>query len=236
MALTPQNNDAFFREVDEELRRSQLDSFGRRWGKWIALGVLVALVALAAILWYRHEQNVQAGIAGEKLDQALTALSENRAAQARPALTELASHRRDGYRAAAKLALADLALQDGQDSRAIAGFKAVAEDASLDQAYRDLALVREISAAFDTLPPAQVIARLKPLAVAGSPWFGSAAEMTAAAHLKMNRPDLATPLFEAIAKDERVPMTLRTRAAQMAAAAGRDVTIPGMDRAGGEQQ
>jgi hypothetical protein len=236
LALTPQNNDAFFREVDDELRRSRLDGFGRRWGVWIAAGVIVALIAFAGWLWYAHEKTKQAGLAGEKLDQAVTALAENRGAQAKPVLAELAKDGNPGYRAAAKLALADLALQDGKDAQAVAGFRSVADDTSLDQPYRDLALVREISAGFDAMPPAQVIARLKPLVVPGSPWFGSAGEMTAAAHLKMNRRDLATPIFVAVAKDERVPMTLRTRAAQMVTASGVDVAIPGMDRTSGEQQ
>ena len=32
MALTPQNNEAFIREVDEELRREQMSNIGRRYG------------------------------------------------------------------------------------------------------------------------------------------------------------------------------------------------------------
>ena len=74
----------------------------------------------------------------------------------------------------------------------------------------------------DTLPPQQVIDRLKGLAVAGNPWFGSAGEMVAAAYLKQNQPQRAAPIFAAMAKDQSIPESLRARAVQMAGALGVD--------------
>ena len=84
-------------------------------------------------------------------------------------------------------------------------------------------MIRATTMQFDTLPPAQVVARLKPLAVPGGAWFGSAGELTAAAHLKMNRRDLAAPLLALIAQDVNVPPTIRGRAASMATALGQSV-------------
>ena len=50
MALTPQNNQAFLREVDEELRRDQVASFGRRYGLWVAVAIVTARLACGAAL------------------------------------------------------------------------------------------------------------------------------------------------------------------------------------------
>jgi len=72
------------------------------------------------------------------------------------------------------------------------------------------------------LPPQQIIDRLKPLATPGNPWFGSAGEMVGMAYLKQNKRNLAGPLFAAIAKDEDVPQTLRSRARQLAGLLGYD--------------
>jgi hypothetical protein len=69
-----------------------------------------------------------------------------------------------------------------------------------------------------------VITRLQPLAVAGSPWFGSAGELVALAHLKANQPARAAPIFAALAKDEKLPSSIRSRALQMAGALGIDAT------------
>ena len=75
---------------------------------------------------------------------------------------------------------------------------------------------------FDALKPQQVVDRLKPLAVEGAPWFGSAGELVAIAYMKMRKPELAGPMFAAMAKDENVPQSIRSRARQMAGLLGID--------------
>jgi hypothetical protein len=67
-----------------------------------------------------------------------------------------------------------------------------------------------------------VIDRLKPLAVPGKPWFGSAGELVAQAYLKQGKTEAAGALFGSIAKDKTVPDTLRRRARQLAGQLGVD--------------
>ena len=83
--------------------------------------------------------------------------------------------------------------------------------------------IRRPAAEFDTLTPADVVARLRPLAVAGKPWFGSAGEMTGIAYLKMGRTREAGAVFAALAKDEGVPESIRSRSVQLAGVLGVDV-------------
>jgi hypothetical protein len=87
---------------------------------------------------------------------------------------------------------------------------------------RDYAVVRETAIRFDALPPQQVVDRLKPMAVPGNPWFGSAGEMTGLALLKLGKPDLAGAMFAAVAKDQDAPDSLRDRMRQMANQLGAD--------------
>ena len=67
-----------------------------------------------------------------------------------------------------------------------------------------------------------MVAKLKPLAIPGKPFFGSAGELLGAAYLKQGRNDLAGPLFASLAKDKTVPDTLQRRARQMAGLLGID--------------
>jgi len=64
---------------------------------------------------------------------------------------------------------------------------------------------------------------LSPLAVPGGPWLGSGGEMLAAAYMRDGKPQLAAPVWGMIAKDDRMPPSLRSRASQMAAMLGTDV-------------
>src|SRR6185369_2617984 len=88
--------------------------------------------------------------------------------------------------------------------------------------YRDLATIREVALGFEAMPADQVVARLKPLAVPGKPFFGNAGELLGVAYMKQNRNDLAGPLFAAISRDKTVPDSLRRRTRQMAGLLGVD--------------
>jgi hypothetical protein len=215
LALTPQNSDAFIREVDEELRRDQIFGFWRRYGRLVAALIGLGLVAFGGFLYWQQYRAKQAGLQGERLSAAIEQLSTNRTAAARPELDKLAASDSDGYRAAARIALAAVALQEGKIKDSAARFAAVAADASVAQPLRDLALVRQTTVEFDQLAPDTVVSRLQNLAVKGSPWFGSAGELVGAAHLKAGRPSQAARIFAAIGADSGVPESIRSRAVQI---------------------
>ena len=75
------------------------------------------------------------------------------------------------------------------------------------------------------MPPADVVARLQPLAVPGKPYFGSAGELLAMAYLEQGKNREAGALFASIAKDETQPEGLRSRTRQMAGVLGVDAIV-----------
>jgi hypothetical protein len=222
LAVTPQDNEAFFREVDDALRQDKLTSFWTRYGRWLIVLIVLGLLSFGGWLWWNHQAEQKAGERGEELAKAFDALGTDDKAEAAKQADALAAAEQPGYRAAALLIKAALALEGGNDKAAIAQYKTIVADDKLGQPYRDLALVRQTALEFDQMQPQQVIDRLKPLAVEGNPWFGSAGEMVAIAYMKMRKPELAGPLFAAMSKDEGVPESLRTRAVQMAGLLGVD--------------
>lgn len=226
MALTPQSNEAFLREVDEEYRRDQMLSAWRQYGRWIIAVVVIALAALAGFLFWQHRTGVAADKQGETLQTAYDALGSGDAAGASAPLDELATSKIEGYRTLATFTQADILLQKNDLKGAAAKFAAVAADDSASQPFRDLALIRQTSAEFDTLQPGVVVQRLSGLAVPGGPWFGSAGELVAAAYLKEGKRDQAGQMFAKIAEDSNVPQSLRQRAVQMAGAMGVEAKPP----------
>jgi hypothetical protein len=222
LALTPTDTEAFRREVDENLRRDQMTGLAKKWGVVIGVLVLLLLIGLAAFLWWRSHHAHQAGLEGEQLTQVLSDVDIGRAQPNDARLTALASSSRDGYRAMARLTQAGI-LAKTDAPAAAANYLAIAKDDGLPQATRDLALIRATTLQFDTIAPTEVVSRMKPLAVANAPWFGSAGELTGIAYLKMGRRDLAGPLFAAIARDTNVPTGLRGRAAGLATGLGQTV-------------
>lgn len=222
MASTPPNSDAFIREVDDELRRDQALHIWQNYGKWIIAAVVAALALFAAWLWWQNDQTMKAGAEGEELSAVLDGLSAGRGDALKPKIDALAGSKIEGVSAAARIVRADLLLQKNDLKGAAAEFGKVAGDTSLAQPYRDMALVRQTAAEFDTMTPDAVIARMKPLAAPGNAWFGSAGELVGIAYLKQGKRELAAATFAAIAKDETVPETIRSRVVQLASALGVD--------------
>lgn len=222
MARPPATDQAFLREVDEELRRDQLATAARRWGLLAAIAIVAGLLAFAGYLYWQHRAEQARGVEGEQLAAAYDQVAAGSVPAATGSLRALEQADGSGTRAMALLTQGDLLLQQNDLRGAVAKFAVVAADASVAQPFRDLATLRQTAAEFDTLPPQQAIERLRTLAVPGSPWFGSAGEMTAIAYLRQNRRDLAGKLFGQIARNQDVPETIRQRAVQMAGAMGVD--------------
>ena len=67
MALSPTNNAALLQEVDEAVRKDQLDSIWERFGRWIIAGVVAALIAFGGYLYWGHAQDRKSGENAEAL-------------------------------------------------------------------------------------------------------------------------------------------------------------------------
>jgi hypothetical protein len=225
LALPPSNttDEAFLREVDEELRRDQALQLWRRWGRWIIAAVIVGLLAFAGMLLWNSHQDSVAGKKGEQLDQALDDLKTDRA-KADAALKTLAASGGAGYGTMAKLAQAGEFAAKNDPRSAVAILSGIAGDSSVPRPVRDLATIRQTTLEYDSLKPAAVVDRLKQYAQPASPWFGSAAELVATAYLRQGKRDLAAALYGQLAKSEKVPPSIRQRAVQMASVLGIDAT------------
>lgn len=222
MAVTPQNSEAFLREVDEELRREQALTFGRRYGAVLIGAVVAGLLAFGGYLVWQNWQQQTAGALGIKLSKTFEQLGKGDVKATEKPLGELAASSAEGYSVSARFVQGDIALQKSDLKGAAKIFGAVAADTSLSPAFRNLALIRQTNAEFDTLKPETVIDRLKPLAIKDAPWLGSAGELLAVAYMQTNRNAEAAKIFALMAEDETLPETLRTRAAQMAGTLGVD--------------
>jgi hypothetical protein len=213
-------SETFLREVDENLRRDQLRDFFVAYGKWLFAGVLLFLAASGGLIWWNQHQVQRSQAQVEQLDQVYKDIGSGDTSGSSQQLAALSNSGSKAVRASAEFARAAVSLQQGNVKAAAAMYKNIAADDGLPSPYRDAALIRQTAVEFDQLPPQEVIARLEPLTKPGEPWFGTAGEMTALALLKQGRRPEAGQLFAAIARDQRVPVTIRTRAAEVAGSLG----------------
>jgi len=224
LAQPPEINETFVREVEENLRRDQMRDFGKKYGGWIAVLVILFLAASGGYIYWqqreaeRHQQQV------EELAQVYKTIASDNLNGVPEKLDELAKSGSKAVRASALFTRAAIALDKNDTKLAIAKYQEVANDKGLPGPYRDAALIRQTTLQFDQLNPEEVISRMKPLAKPGNPWFGTAGELTAVALLKQGKRGEAGQLYATIAKDKSVPDTIRARAVQIASSLGVDAS------------
>jgi hypothetical protein len=218
LALPTDSSDTFLREVDENLRRDRARDLAKRYAKWIALGVVLFLAAVAGWLYWQERQREQAAKESEQLAEIYRGIGTGNVKAVPQRLDALAADGTDVTRASALFAAAAMALQQNDRKGAVEKFRAVQNDSGLPQPYRDLALVRLTTIEFDQIKPEEVITRMQPLAKAGEPWFGGR-------------------LFAAIAFDRETPDTIRARAVQLAGSLGVDASaaLPSISETMGAQ-
>ncbi len=214
MAVTPNTDEAFLREVDEELRRDQLVSVWSRHGRLILGAIGGGLLIFAAVLGWRYISHNKAEAQAVKLQTAFDSIAANKPADASAALAELDASGVPGYSAAARMTEANQLYATGKIKEAASRFATIAGDTSLGQPVRDYATIRQTNIEFDSMAPQNVIDRLKPLATKDSAWLGSAGEMIAMAYLKLGKTSDAKAMFKTIAETETVPESIRQRAVQ----------------------
>lgn len=222
----PSEDEVLIREIDEAVREDALLEFLRNHGVKL-LGGIIALIAMlgAWMLWDNHRESqleAQSETLISALDYADQRDFKTASEKVEPLLADGTSA---GAQAAARFLQAAAALEQGETAKAIGLYKAIADNADTPPALRDLARVREVATGYDSMKPADVIAKLGPLAKPDNAFFGSAGELVAMAHLESGNRAAAGKLFADIAKDEDQPETLRSRARQMAGLLGVDAIV-----------
>ncbi len=215
-------DNAFIREIDEAVRQDSMAKMAKQYGIPVLSAIVAGLVGFGGYLFWHERQQSGLETRSEELVRAIDTLGAGHPQNADQQLAKLIGGSGDGTKASANLLRAGIAMEQGRKADAIKLYDAVAADSGVPAPYRDLATIRSVAANFDAMKPDDVIARLKPLAIPGNPWFGSAGELVGAAYLKQGQNNLAGPLFASIAKDDTVPETVRGRARQLAGLLGVD--------------
>jgi hypothetical protein len=219
-------DEVLIREIDEAVREDAALEFLQKHGIKLLAVIGLAVTALGGYLLWDHYRQKDLETQSETLISALDSADQSdfktASEKVAPLITGNAS---PGARAAARFVQAGAALEQGDTAKATGIYKEIVADPETPPVLKDLARLREVTVNYDRMKPADVIAQLSPMAKPGSPLFGSAGELVAMAHLENGNRAEAGKLFAAIAKDENLPETLRSRARQMAGLMGVDAVV-----------
>lgn len=204
-----------FREIDEEIRRDQLNRIWQRFGGLIiAVALLIVLGTAGYVAWQRWSQST----AQEETFRLVTTVGNAEGGDAAAVAGELAAFAQDahgGRGTIARLYEAGLLAGAGNREEAARVYEEVA--ASAGQPYRDLATLLAVLNRLDEGDPAELRTRLSPLTAEASPWRHSARELDALLMLRAGDRAGAAKIFTELSEDPGAPQGVRSRAAELAA-------------------
>jgi hypothetical protein len=198
-----------FDEVEEDLRAERAEKLLKKYAG-LLIAVAVAIVAAAAgwQLWTRYQLRQDAAAAARFV-------SAQDGANPLPTLDQLATAGPEGYKTLARLRAAALKADAGDLQGAESLWNAVAADSGADPLLRDFASLMATGRDLDHGDPAQLEARLKPLADPANPWSSLAREQLAMLDLRQGKIDAARKTLQALSIDIAAPSGLRARASAL---------------------
>lgn len=199
-----------FNEVDDEVRRERML---RLWERYQLPIVALAVLVVAAVGgWRGYEYYVaqKAAAAGADFERAVTLSEEGKHAEAQTAFGKVAAEAPAGYAMLARFRAAS-ELAQVTPAEAVKAYDALAADASLAPAWKDLAALRAGMLLVDSAPYAELEKRLKPIAEPGRTYRHSARELLALSAWRSHDAAAARTYIDIIAADGETPPGTRQR-------------------------
>jgi hypothetical protein len=199
-----------FQEVDEEVRREQLQKLWERYQNLIIAGLILILAGVGGWRAYELWETKRAAEVGVAFEAAQSLSEAGKHAEAEDAFAKIAAEGTGSYRPLARVRrTAELADRDAK--AAIASYEQIADDGSLGFSLQDLAALRSGSLLIDQGSYNEARSRLEPIAADGRPYRYTAREFLALAAWRAGDTAGAKRWFDLIITDIQTPPTTRTR-------------------------
>ncbi len=220
-----------FDEVEDDLRAEQMRTLFVRYG---GLLVVAAILLVAAVGGWEAWKWYEARRAARSADSFVAAMkiADGRPGPARQAAVPLFAaiarnpDTNEGYRTLARLRQAGLLADSGDLAGASALWTQVQDDGSADRLLRSVAGLQWAEHNLDAGDPAQLAARLQPLAAPDNPFHGLAEEAQALLALRQGRVAAARDTLTQLSHDDSVPDGVRQRAGSLLAQLGTPPATP----------
>ena len=205
------------REIEEDIRRDQLNKLWEKYGIYLA-GLAIGIVVLAsAIVGWRAWERSRDEAASASYNEIVVKVAKEKPAEAAAALGDFARTAPSGYAALAQLRQAGALVEAGDDKGAVAVYDALAANSEAPSMLRDMARVKAALLLTDQSSYDQLKSRLAGLEDSGNVWRNNAREILGLSAWKAGRYTEAAPYFDAIVNDSEASAGIRDRAHVMQA-------------------
>jgi hypothetical protein len=205
------DHDSLLREVEEEIRREQMQKMWQRYNGLILGAAALIVLAVAGYKFLETRRIAAEQSAGAEYAAAESLSDDKKKDEAKAAFKKLADGGPSGYGSLAKLQLAGAQVKDGKAADAIATYDSLAADSGVDNLLKSFAQLQAASLRMPDADYAEIQNRLTPLAGDDAPFSKSARELLGIAAYKAGKYDEARKYLEPLLIDPNASEALQER-------------------------
>jgi hypothetical protein len=212
------DTDSFIEEVSEEVRRDRLYNFFRKYA-WV--GVLTVLIIVGGTAFLEFKKATAKSKAEEVGSAVMKALEGSDEKERAKLLANIEVTNPEVKSIVAMLKAAEETTLQNY-AAASKSLKAISEDLSTSQIYRDIAEFKFLLLSHDRIEDSLLLKGFEELASAGNPFRLLAEEQIAIIKLKNRENDAAVAKLRSILEDAELTDTIRQRVTQLLISLGID--------------
>jgi hypothetical protein len=205
------DRDSLLREVDEELRREQMQKIWERYNGLILGAAALVVLAVGGYKLLESRRIASAEAAGSEFQAAQSLSDQKKKEEADKAFETIIQNGPPAYASLAKLQLAGAQVKAGKTAEAIATFDSLGKDPGADQLLKSFAQLQAASLRMPDADYAEIQNRLTPLAADDAPFAKSAREMLGIAAYKAKKYDEARKFLEPLLIDPNASEAIQER-------------------------
>ena len=204
-------NEAFDKEVDEELQREWISKLWEQYSGYILAGAVAIVLGVGAYKVTENRRQATAEAQGARYIAAIKQLTDGKVDDATQSLAALGKTS-SGFGAVARLRLAAADAATGKTADAVIKYDAFSRERGVDPLLADFARLQTAMLTLDIAPWDQIQAKLLPLSNDNNAWRYNARELLGLAALKAGKTDEARTQFEKLISEQSVPAGMAERA------------------------
>ena len=207
--------DAFIREIDEELKNEKIKKIWDKYGLFIIAFVVVAVFAAVSFESFKAWQDSRNQEMSDTFAYALNLQNQGRFAEAEEVLTSLKNSKRGIYADIAQMQLVNMAAEQNQTQKAIELLQEIVRNDDFNPQMRDVAVLKLASFQLPSTPADEIKNLLLPLSAEPNAWQNTAKELLAMLAVREKNFAEAQKLYQEISSSPNAADTLKARAQDM---------------------
>lgn len=207
--------EAFIREVTEEVKNDNLKQMWEKYGLYIILLVVLAITGAVSFEGFKSWRRTQSETWSDTYAYALNLENQGKYDESLEVLEQMEKTGGNIYSDIARLQTANILLEQGKNDEAVKILEEISADKSINKKLRDVSIIKLASYKLDNAPREEIDALLQPLIKENGSWTNIAKEMTAMAAIRDGKIDEAQAIYNEILNTPNLPDGLKMRVQDM---------------------